>query len=79
MIHGVETDYTLPFAPEQYRLQRKLRSAESDIADLRDALMQVVDIFGANSDSAKLQTAFQANIERFRALASQKTTSPAEK
>lgn len=42
--HGVETDNTLPFAPEQYRLQRKLKAAPEAIRSAglkaRDALLE---------------------------------------
>lgn len=69
MKFGVQVDDTLPFAPEQYRLQRKLKGAEADIANLREALQEVVAICSTNdTDPVKLRDAIKANSSNYANL-----------
>ncbi|TLX17200.1 hypothetical protein [Rhizobium sp. MHM7A] len=69
MKFGVQVDDTLPFAPEQYRLQRKLKGAVDDIANLRKALLEVVAICSANdTDPVKLRDAIKANSDNYASL-----------
>jgi hypothetical protein len=64
---GVDVDNSLPFAPEQYRLQRRLKAAEGQIEKLREALEQVVFVYGTNNaEPTELRAAIGANIERYR-------------
>lgn len=67
--HGVEVAHGLPFSPDQYRLQRKLKHAEAQLAELRDAMEQVVYLYGANNaEPEELRNAIGSNVERYLGL-----------
>jgi hypothetical protein len=42
--YGVTPDISQPFSPEEYRLRRRVRAAETEIGVLREVLQKVVDI-----------------------------------
>lgn len=66
---GVQPDYTLPFAPEQYRLQRKLKAADAEIAGLRGALAKVICAYDTNdTDPAGFRDTIKADIAGYRDL-----------
>jgi hypothetical protein len=70
---GVETDHELPFAPEQYRLQRKLKSTEGDVINLQEALRELIAACAEHcGEPSLIAKKIEANGDRYLDLLGEK-------
>ena len=66
---GVATDYSLPFAPEQYRLQRRVKAMQEEAEQLSVALEKAIEEYAHKPMAAELQTALKLAVARLRTIA----------
>lgn len=65
-VYGVEPDHSLPFAPEQYRLKRQLRAAETEIGILNGALAGVLEAYRERGTAPDiLRDAIEKVVDRY--------------
>jgi hypothetical protein len=69
--HGVEPDFSLPGSAEVYRLQRRLRAAETEVSMFAEAFRTVIDAVQANpTDDGALREQVSEAADKYHALAS---------
>lgn len=67
--HGVETDASLLFSPGEYRLERRVKAAETEIGLLNEALKSVVVSYRTFGNAAEhLKETVGAVVERYGEL-----------
>jgi len=69
-MHGVKPNLSLPFSPEEYRLKRRVRSAETETGVLNEALGNIGEAYRRCGDRPdELRDAIGAVVDRYGGFA----------